>query len=88
MSALTKAIEIAGTQAALSRGLTAADPSRPVTPQMLHGWKTRGQIPVSRVQQFAKATGIPLWEIRPDIYDPPEKYFVRAMGLSRAVKSE
>lgn len=68
--------------------LTAADPSRPVTPQILHGWRTRGQIPVSRVQQVAKATGIPLWEIRPDIYDPPEKYFVRAMGLSSAVKSE
>ena len=88
MSALTKAISAAGTQAALSRALTAADPSHPVTPQILYGWRTRGQVPEARVWQFAKATGIPPWEIRPDIYDTPEKYFTKASGVSSAVKSE
>lgn len=74
MDAFIKAISSAGTNATLCRRLTDADPTHPVTPQIFNGWRRRGQVPENRVWQFCQATGIPPWELRPDIYDRPEVY--------------
>lgn len=40
-------------------------------------WKYRGVIPVRRVLDVERATGIPRYKIRPDIY-PPEAVKARA----------
>ena len=74
MDAFTKAVQASGSMAELCRKLTAVSDCKRVTPQILMGWKRRGQIPEDRVWQFSKATGIPPWEVRPDLYDRPEVY--------------
>jgi len=40
-------------------------------------WKSRGRIPVQRVLDVERATGIPRYKIRPDIY-PAEDMKARA----------
>lgn len=87
MTALTMAVAAIGSCAALCRRLTEVDPDHPVTPQILNGWRRRNQIPEGRVWQFAKATGIPPWEIRPDIYDRPETYLSRVAASTIAAPS-
>lgn len=77
MDALMKAISTAGSGADLCRRLTEIDPKHPVTPQIVNGWRRRGQIPDTRVWQVSQATGIPPWELRPDLYDRPEVYLSR-----------
>lgn len=74
MTTFTKAIERAGSLSELCRRLSAVDGCSKVTPQIFQGWSRRGRVPAPRVWQFSQATGIPPWEIRPDIYDRPEVY--------------
>lgn len=74
MNTFTKAIEEAGSLSELCRRLSAIDGCPKVTPQIFQGWSRRNSVPADRVWQFSQATGIPPWEIRPDIYDRPEVY--------------
>lgn len=39
-------------------------------------WKNRGIIPADKVLKLSRATGIPVYRIRPDLY--PESEFARA----------
>lgn len=77
MNAFTIAIERAGGVANLCRKLSEAQEAGPVTPQILLGWRRRNQVPEGRVWQFVEATGIPPWEVRPDLYDRPDVYWSR-----------
>lgn len=77
MSAFTIAIESAGGVANLCRKLSDVHGADRVTPQILLGWRRRGQVPEGRVWQFVEATGIPPWEVRPDLYDRPGVYWAR-----------
>lgn len=61
-AALERAIEKAGSPAALARHLG-------ITAQALSQWK---QVPMLRVLQVERATGIPRHELRPDLYPPAE----------------
>lgn len=40
-----------------------------LTPQAISQWR---RVPVERVLDVEKATGVPRHELRPDIYPPPE----------------
>lgn len=64
--ALDRAIEAAGTQANLAGSIG-------VTPQAITSWIRKGQVPVMRVLDVERATGVPRYELRPDIY-PPENH--------------
>lgn len=77
MDAFTTAIASAGSHGELCRRLSAVPGAPRVTPQTLSGWISRGQVPETRVWQFSQATGIPPWDVRPDIYDRPEIYLRR-----------
>ena len=55
------AIEKAGSVSALARMVG-------VRPQAISQWK---EIPASRARTIADATGIPLHELRPDLWEPP-----------------
>lgn len=82
MEIFTLAIERAGSLAEICRQLSALPGCKKVTPQIFRGWMLRDKVPEDRVWQFANATGIPPWEIRPDIYDRPEVYLSK---VARAV---
>jgi len=42
--------------------------------QHVYGWLNRGgKVPAEYVMQIESSTGIPCWEIRPDLY-PPERF--------------
>ena len=56
---LKRAIAAAGTRTELARKLE-------ITKGAVHQWH---QIPLSRVQQVAKVTGIPVSELRPDLFE-------------------
>ncbi len=40
----------------------------PICKQAVSRWD---RVPVDRVREVSSITGIPTWEIRPDIFDPP-----------------
>lgn len=42
-----------------------------VSAQAVHNWKLRGTIPAERAKDVAAATGVPLHELRPDLWDAP-----------------
>lgn len=77
MNTFTIAIQNAGGAAQLCRKLSEVPGADRVTPQVLQGWLRRGQVPEGRVWQFVEATGIPPWEVRPDLYDRPDVYWAR-----------
>ena len=60
---LLAAIERAGDGAALARGVG-------VTRFAVQQWKQHG-IPAARVPAVSRLTGIPLHELRPDLFDAP-----------------
>ena len=59
--ALKLAIAKAGNMSRLAR-------SCGVTPQAVRAWIVRGQIPLSRVKDVKKATGLSLKTLRPDYF--------------------
>ncbi len=71
MKPLDKIITIVGGQTALANMLG-------VKQQHVYGWLNRsgGLVPSDYVFQIEKKTGIPCWEIRPDLY-PPERFSKR-----------
>ncbi len=64
--AVERAISLAGGQTALARKIG-------VTPQAVQGWHSAGRIPLNRVLDVERATGIPRTEIMPEIFSsqPP-----------------
>jgi hypothetical protein len=60
-AALDRAISKAGGMRELARQMK-------ITPQALSGWRLRGSIPHMRARQVSEITGIPIWELRPDVY--------------------
>lgn len=78
MESLKLILAKTGTVSELCRKLNQIPNYSRVTPQMVNGWERRGAIPVGRVWQIVEATGVPPWEIRSDVYEKPEQYFLRA----------
>lgn len=78
MDALTIGIEKAGGLSAFAHALTQLDrDGRHITMQTVNGWRSRKQIPISSVWLVSEFTGIPVWEIRPDVYDRPDVYLAK-----------
>lgn len=42
-------------------------------PSVIANWRTRGQVPYTRVLDVERATGISRHDLRPDIYGPAPK---------------
>ncbi|MCP4615979.1 MAG: helix-turn-helix domain-containing protein [Bradyrhizobium sp.] len=42
-----------------------------LTPQAVQKWCARGKPPAERVLEIERVTGVPRYELRPDIYPPP-----------------
>jgi len=62
--AVMRACEAAGGQTKLARALR-------ISPQAVDAWRRR-RIPATRVLEVERVTGIPRWELRPDIYPDEE----------------
>ena len=62
MKALTKAIDIVGSQAEFARRLG-------ITPQVVHNWKIRGNVPAEYAPIIERVTsgGVSADEIHPDV---------------------
>lgn len=65
MDIVDRAAEAAGGSGALARGLG-------LSKSVIGNWRRRGGIPPAQVPRVSKLTGIPMHELRPDIYEPPE----------------
>lgn len=63
LTPLDRAKKAAGNAAALATKVG-------VSPQALSQWK---EVPIRRVLDVERATGVPRYELRPDIYPPPEQ---------------
>lgn len=62
LEALRRAIDAAGSQAALARKIGVAQ-------QTVSAWLTiKGRVPAERVQAVARATGVAPEALRPDLY--------------------
>jgi len=66
---LEKAIEAMGTQNALAERLE-------ITRGAIGQWE---RVPHERVLEVEKITGIPCWELRPDLY-PPDRFSAQRKG--------
>lgn len=78
MDALTIGIKKAGGLAAFASLLSALNEGgRVFTPQTVSQWRARGRVPVDAVWVVSKATSVPVWEIRPDVYDRPDVYLAK-----------
>lgn len=64
--ALRKAILKAGNQTKLSEMMNESQ-------QSISHWLNKGKVPAEQVLTIEKLTGVPRYELRPDIY-PPEEY--------------
>jgi len=42
-----------------------------VSPSTISHWQKRDEIPFWRVRQIEEITGIPRWELRPDVFEEP-----------------
>ena len=65
LTALERAKEVAGGAAGLSRKLNNA-----ITPQAISQWR---KVPAERAMAVSEATGVPLHELRPDVFPAPPK---------------
>ena len=79
MNALISCVKSFGGVSKVSRALTAA--GHPVTPQGVSAWCKRGRLPDSVVWAFCEAVGVPPFEIRPDLFPPPEAYWARTQRI-------
>lgn len=61
---LAKAIAKFGSARKLAAALGIAAPA-------ITGWKLRGMIPAERARDIERVTGVPLHELRPDLWDAP-----------------
>lgn len=64
MSIVDRVIDAYGGAAALARRIG-------VSRNAIWQWREKNHVPVERVLEIEKVTGIPRHEIRPDIYPPP-----------------
>lgn len=89
MDALTKGIEKAGGLGAFASALSRLrDDGRVFTPQTVNGWRIRHQIPLDAVWTVSAYTGIPVWEIRPDVYDRPEVYLAKTANVCQVDRGQ
>ena len=58
-------------------GPTAVARALDVRQSVVSNWAIRNRIPAERVLEIERITGVPCWEIRPDIF-PPERFAKRA----------
>lgn len=65
MKIVDRVIETYGGAAALARRLG-------ISRNAVSDWRSKQRVPVERVLDIEKLTGIPRHEIRPDIYPPPQ----------------
>jgi DNA-binding transcriptional regulator YdaS (Cro superfamily) len=70
MNALIKAVRTAGSQKALARAIG-------VKQQNVHYWLKKKYPPGEYVLPIERATGVPRYELRPDLYPPNEFHFDR-----------
>lgn len=61
MDALVRAVRIAGSQFALANAIG-------VSQQNIHYWISRNALPGEYVLAIERATGVPRYELRPDLY--------------------
>jgi len=61
-----RAIALAGGAAAMSRALSLSGPK--ITNQAVWQWNV---VPISRAREVSALTGIPLHNLRPDVWDAP-----------------
>ena len=54
-------------------GPTAVARALDVRQSVVSNWAIRNRIPAERVLEIERITGVPCWEIRPDIF-PPERF--------------
>ena len=66
MTAITQAISSIGKIADLAAAIG-------VSPQAVRKWEKEDKVPAERVLLIESITGVPRYELRPDIY-PPEEY--------------
>jgi DNA-binding transcriptional regulator YdaS (Cro superfamily) len=66
MQIVDRVIETYGGAAALARRLG-------ISRNAVSDWRSKQRVPVERVLDIEKLTGIPRYEIRPDIYPPPSQ---------------
>ncbi len=66
MSGLSEAIKATGSQQKLAVLMG-------VSPMAVSKWVKNDSVPIERVLIIEKLTGVPRYELRPDIY-PPEEY--------------
>lgn len=66
---LQKAKDLCGGAAGLADKLNAINPANPVTRQAVHQWE---QVPAVRVVDVEMASGVPRYELRPDVFRTPE----------------
>lgn len=67
---LQKAKDLCGGAAGLADKLNEINPSRPLTRQAVHQWV---QVPAVRAVDVEKASGVPRYELRPDVFGKPER---------------
>jgi DNA-binding transcriptional regulator YdaS (Cro superfamily) len=60
-SSIERAVQLAGGQSALARAVL-------VSPQAVQQWVDAGRVSYKKVLAVEKATGVPRYELRPDIY--------------------
>jgi DNA-binding transcriptional regulator YdaS (Cro superfamily) len=63
--AAAAAVKSAGGPAALGKAMG-------LRRSTVHDWTTTGGIPAARVPAVSRLTGIPLHELRPDLFDAPQ----------------
>jgi DNA-binding transcriptional regulator YdaS (Cro superfamily) len=64
-TAVERAVRLAGGQSALARAVG-------VTPQAVQQWVTQGRISYRKVIDVERVTGVPRYELRPDLYPAQE----------------
>lgn len=77
-TAVERAVRLAGGQSALARAVG-------VTPQAVQQWVTQGRISYRKVIDVERVTGVPRYELRPDLYPAQEDEAVRKMEEERGL---
>ena len=60
-SPIERAVAAVGSQAALARALK-------ITPSAISQWVRDGRVPLTRVREVARISGVPAAELAPDLY--------------------